>query len=133
MTAIFIDSNIPMYLIGADHPLKHRSKVILDGLVADNARLITNVEVYQEISHRYCAIDRRQAIPVAFAVLDEIVDEILPVDREDLDIAKNLIMTHTAVSARDALHAAHIQRYKIRTILSFDKGFDQFHFLKRLS
>ena len=58
---IFIDSNVPMYLIGAPHPNKTRAVELVNGLVCGGERLVTDVEVYQEILHRYTAIRREEA------------------------------------------------------------------------
>ena len=42
---IFIDSNIPMYLVGAPHPHKSDSQRLLEGLISERSRLVTNAEV----------------------------------------------------------------------------------------
>ncbi len=59
---IFVDSNIPMYLIGAAHQHKTDAQVILERLIAAGQRLVTDAEVLQEILHRYTAIEKREAI-----------------------------------------------------------------------
>ena len=74
---IFIDSNVPMYLVGAAHPNKDRALAILTQLVRDGEQFVTDAEVYQEILHRYTAIRRLDAIDPAFRSLDAIVDDIL--------------------------------------------------------
>ncbi len=66
---IFIDSNVPMYLIGADHPNKPIARRIVERALVDGERLVTDVEVFQEILHRYVAIDRRDAIDAGFGAL----------------------------------------------------------------
>ena len=63
---IFIDSNVPMYLVGAPHPNKDRALAILTQSVRDGEQFVTDVEVYQEILHRYTAIQRPDAIDAAF-------------------------------------------------------------------
>ena len=55
---ILIDSNVPMYLVGAPHPHKIDAQRLLERLVAERQRLVTDAEVFQEILHRYVAIDR---------------------------------------------------------------------------
>ena len=70
---IFIDSNIPMYLVGASHPNKVLAQQGLEACIVHDERLVTDVEVYQEILHRYVAIARREAISPAFAALTGIV------------------------------------------------------------
>ena len=47
-----------MYLMGAAHPHKTESQVILERLIAAGERLVTDAEVLQEILHRYTAIDK---------------------------------------------------------------------------
>src|SRR5579872_3856152 len=67
---IFIDANVPMYLVGAAHPHKLEAARLLERAAAAGERLVTDVEVMQEILHRYVAIDRRAAIQDAFDALD---------------------------------------------------------------
>ncbi|HEX8895459.1 MAG TPA: type II toxin-antitoxin system VapC family toxin, partial [Terriglobales bacterium] len=78
---IFIDSNIPMYLVGASHPNKTNAQLWLEKLTREHHRLVTSAEVLQEILHRYVAIHRRKAIQPAFDALTSWVDEVLAVDR----------------------------------------------------
>src|SRR6266699_3725920 len=62
LASIRVDSNVPMYLIGTPHPHKVDAQRLLEKLVSDRERLVTDAEVLQEILHRYVAIDRRDAI-----------------------------------------------------------------------
>ena len=130
---ILIDSNIPMYLVGAAHPHKADSQRLLEKLVSDRERLVTDAEVLQEILHRYVAIDRRDAIQPAFEVLLGIVDQVLPVDRRAAERAKEIVLSYRLMSARDALHLAVMEQHDIEHILSFDSGFDQFPGIERIS
>ena len=54
---ILVDSNIPMYLVGASHPHKADAQRLLEKLVSERQRLVTDAEVLQEILHRYVAIN----------------------------------------------------------------------------
>ena len=67
---IFIDSNVPMYLVGAAHQNKDKAITALTELVRAGERFITDVEVYQEIHHRYTAINRPDAIDFAFESME---------------------------------------------------------------
>jgi uncharacterized protein len=129
---IFVDSNIPMYLVGADHPNKVAAERKLEELIRNHERLVTNVEVQQEILHRYTAIDRRDAIQPAFDALIGIVDDVFPIDAEDVDRAKGIVLERTTLSARDAIHVAMMERHGIERILSFDTGFDGVPGIRRL-
>jgi predicted nucleic acid-binding protein len=121
---ILIDSNIPMYLVGAPHPHKSDAQRSLEKLVSDRERLVTDAEVLQEILHRYVAIDRRDAIQPAFDSLLGIVDQVLPVDQAAAVRAKEIVLGNRRLSARDALHVAVMEQHGIERILSFDAGFD---------
>ena len=127
-----VDSNIPMYLIGADHPHKFDARRILERLVSEHERLVTDAEVFQEVLHRYVAIERRDAIQPAFDVLRAVVDAVLEITEEDVLRAKDLLGTHPSLSARDALHVAVMQDHAIAQILTFDRDYDYVAGLSRL-
>ena len=120
---IFVDSNIPMYLVGADHPNKAAARALLERAITDGEILVTDAEVLQEILHRYVAIDRRDAIGPASDALLGVVDEVFPVERGDVEGARRLVLT-TALSARDAVHLAIMRRRGVDRIMTFDRGFD---------
>jgi uncharacterized protein len=129
---IFIDSNIPMYLIGADHPNKERTISVLQRLVRDETRLVTDAETFQEILHRYTAICRIEAIQMAYDALMGIVDEIFPIWSDEMILAKDLLLASSGVSARDAVHAAVMKNNNVEQIFSFDTDFDLFSFITRI-
>jgi predicted nucleic acid-binding protein len=130
---IFVDSNIPMYLVGAPHPHKSDARRWLEELVNGRERLVTDAEVLQEILHRYVSIERADAIQPAFDALLGVVDEVFSVDRAAVERAKQIVLGHKALSARDAVHLAVMQIHGVKRILSFDGGFDGFPGITRLS
>ena len=130
---ILVDSNIPMYLIGSPHPHKTDAQRLLEKLIADRERLVTDAEVLQEILHRYVAIDRRDAIQPAFDALLGVVDEVLAVDRRAVERAKQIVLGYRQLSARDAVHLSVMEQNGIRQIMSFDAGFDAFPGIARLA
>ena len=130
---ILVDSNIPMYLIGAPHPHKSDAQKLLEKCIAEGERLVTDAEVLQEILHRYVAIERRDAIQPAFDALLGIADEVLAIDRATAQRAKEIVMGRRQMSARDALHLAVMEQHGIKHVLSFDSGFDGFPGITRLS
>jgi predicted nucleic acid-binding protein len=129
---IFIDSNVPMYLVGTDHPHKADARRLLERLVSERVRLVTDTEVFQEILHRYVAIARRDAIQPAFDALLAVVDDVLPIEKPDVLLAKDIVATRTALSARDALHLAVMERHGLQRIFTFDQGFDSMTGIERL-
>lgn len=121
---ILIDSNVPMYLVGADHPNKIAARSLLEEAVAAGESLCADVEVLQEILHRYAAIGRRDAIGPAFDALLGVVDVVYPIELADAERARRLVVTTPSISARDALHIAVMQGRDIGRVMSFDRGFD---------
>ncbi len=128
---IFVDSNIPMYLVGAAHHNKDEARRLLERAIDAGDRLVTDAEVLQEILHRYHAIRRPDAIQPAFDALLGVVDEVFPMERVDVEHAKALMLGLSGLSARDAVHAAVMRRRKITGILSFDTGFDRVSGIER--
>ena len=53
------------------------------------------------------------------------MDEVYPVEQRDAERAKDLLQGTRALSARDAIHLATMERNAVRRIFSFDAGFDQ--------
>lgn len=129
---IFVDSNIPMYLVGAPHPHKTDAQRLLERAIADGERLVTDAEVLQEILHRYVTINRRDAIQPAFDALQRVVDDVFQITPADVERAKTIVLGHPALSARDALHIAIMERHRVTRIMSFDAGFDSYPGLERL-
>ncbi len=130
---IFIDSNVPMYLIGTEHSHKRDAQRVIERLIRDQEALVTDAEVLQEILHRYVAIRRPDAIQPAFDALLGIVDTVFPITAGDVATAKNILLGRTGrVSARDAIHVAVMQAHEIEQIVSFDRDYDSFEALERL-
>jgi predicted nucleic acid-binding protein len=129
---IFVDSNIPMYLVGTPHPHKTDAQRLLERAVAEGERLVTDAEVLQEILHRYVAIDRRDAVQPAFDALLGVADEVLAVELKDVERAKTILYGHGGLSARDAIHIATMERAGVERIMSFDTGFDKYPGIARI-
>ncbi|MGI9118828.1 MAG: type II toxin-antitoxin system VapC family toxin [Acidimicrobiales bacterium] len=129
---ILIDSNVPMYLVGADHPHKVDAQRQLESALSQGERLVTDAEVLQEICHRYAAIDRREAIQPAFDAVLGVVDEVLSIDKADVEGAKDILLSYIRISACDAVHLAVMRHHDISRIMSFDRGLDVYPGLQRL-
>jgi predicted nucleic acid-binding protein len=121
-----------MYLVGAPHAHKADAQRLLEKLITERERLVTDAEVLQEILHRYVAIDRRDAIQPAFDALLGVVDEVLSVDRGMVERAREIVQGYRQLSARDAVHLAVMERNGIGRILSFDAGLDAYPGISRM-
>ena len=129
---IFIDSNIPMYLVGQSETHKADAQRLLDAAIVSQQRLVTSAEVLQEILHRYVAIKRLDAIQPAFDALLGVVDEVVPIEEDDVMRARDLVLGARGLSARDALHVAVMLREGITRVMSFDADFDRVPGIVRL-
>lgn len=130
---IFLDSNVPMYVVGRPHPTKHRAQKLLADLMRGKDRLVTSAEVFQELVHRYTSLRRQPMLVVAWKLLHDGADEIFPVEYEDVDRSREVLEANRGLSARDALHVAIMKRYGVTRILSFDTGFDKVDGIVRLA
>ena len=129
---IFIDSNIPMYLVGAPHPHKTDAQMLVERYVAAGERMVTSAEVLQEILHRLVTIDRRDAIVPTVKALLGMVDEVFPIEKSDVLRASEIVREAPRLSARDALHVAVMERHRVPRIMSFDADFDSWPDITRI-
>lgn len=130
---IFVDSNVPMYLMGDDDRLKSDARRVLERLAEERARLVTSSEVFQELLHRYGTGTRKDdRLEPAFETLRGLVEDVLAVEGADVFAAKDLLYAHPRLSARDALHVAVMRRHEIGEIVSFDRGFELVSGIRRL-
>ncbi len=118
---IFLDANVPMYLVGAEHPHKTDAQRTIVRLVREQQRLVTSSEVFQEILYRFIVTDRRDKIELAFETLRGLVEDVLAVEGADVFAAKDLLYAHPQLSARDALHVAVMRRHEITRIVELDR------------
>ena len=121
-----------MYLVGAEHRNKDRAEQLLRRLIEAREKLVTDIEVFQEILHRYVAIRRHDAIEAAWQALHGLVDDVFPIALPQVDDAKSLVLESQALSARDALHVAVMRAHGVEEILTFDTGFDTVADLSRI-
>lgn len=121
---IYVDSNIPMYLVGSEHPNKLRVVELVPQLLSSRERLVTSAEAFQEILHRYLALKDRQHLNAAYEALEAMVSAVAEVTKADTDAARALSADYPRISARDCVHVAVMRRMSCTRIWSFDSGFD---------
>lgn len=127
---VFVDSNVPMYVVGSPHPNRDRLESFLRSHV--NEVYVSSAEVYQEVIHRYVAINRRQAILDCFSFLDGIAQNVYPITKKDTERAATIALAEHRLSGRDSLHIAVMERYGVERILTCDEGFDLWPGISRL-
>ena len=55
---VFVDSNVPTYVAGRDHPLRDPARRFLERARGGDVDICTSTEVLQEILYRYSALKR---------------------------------------------------------------------------
>ena len=128
----FIDTNIFLYSVGRDHPLKSPSILTIQKIRDGSILAVINTEIVQEILYRVQSIKK---LPVGIRLAKEtmlISSRIIPVTERDLSLAIELLELHPKVETRDAFHAATMINNGIREIISTDPHFDLLPEIKRI-
>ena len=120
----FLDTNIIMYAVGKDHPYRQPCRAALEQVERDEIDVVTSVEVLQEVLHRYYSLNRPDLAELAYRSLEKDCEQILPVNKADLDRAFDLLKIHPDIRCRDAVHAAVMLNNGLTHILSTDTHFD---------
>jgi predicted nucleic acid-binding protein len=131
-TVYFIDTNIFLYAVGRDHPLKPASvnaiHLIRDGQIT----AVINTEIIQEILYHFQSIKQ---LPIGIRLGKDAVSiaaRIFPVEEIDLSLALELLESYPKIQTRDAFHAATMIHNGIEEIISTDPHFDLIHEIKRI-
>jgi hypothetical protein len=130
---VFIDSNIPMYVAGAEHPNRGPAVRFMARVRAREIEGCTSTEVLQEILYRYSALGRLDLAANVYDLFVDIVPEIFDVTLSDTDTARDLLVSIGGLSARDAVHAGVMLNREVSTIATFDRGFERVGELALLS
>jgi predicted nucleic acid-binding protein len=128
----FIDANVPMYAVGAEHPLKGPCLAILRAIAEGELDAITDVEVCQEILHRYTSLGERERGLQVTRLFIQVMSEILPITKEDLLLSLEIHQRYPSLQARDSLHSAVMRNNGIQFIISADRHFDEVDEIERI-
>lgn len=130
---IFVDSNIPMYVAGREHPLREPARRFLARARAGDVEICTSTEVLQEILYRYTALKRPDLAASVYELFVQLCPTVFPVTLADTDRAKTLVTSPRDISVRDAIHAAVMLNQDVRQIATFDEGFDDIPGVERVA
>ena len=119
---IFVDSDYFMSFVGADHPRRAEARAFFVVMAERDVRLVTSAEVLRELLHNYLERDDPHLLEAALGLVDGTVDEVWPVERADVELARNLSAPYPGLEARDLVHLACCIRRKPRGLMTFDRG-----------
>ena len=128
-TRVFIDSNIPMYAAGKEHPNRTPSIKVLELISEGEIIGVTSTEVFQEILYRYQAIDLLYKGLELFDSFSSIIDEAFSININIMREARNILKDND-INARDAVHIATMDHYEISYIASHDRHFKKFKHIR---
>ena len=119
---IFIDTSIFMYAAGKEHPNKEPSVNLLKLVAVGEVDAVINVEVLQEIFHRYTMIKMKEkGIELAKKVIT-IVPRIYSIELSDAIKAMEILEKYN-VTSRDAIHIAFMHNRNIKEVCTYDQHF----------
>jgi predicted nucleic acid-binding protein len=117
----FVDTNVWMYAVGRPHPLRSEARALLRRSVVDRWRLVTSAEVLQELFHAYLPVGREQTLDAALRLVIARSD-VVALQREDVELARDLVSAHAGLGARDLVHLATATRIGATHLHTFDRG-----------
>lgn len=117
---IFVDTNVFMYAVGREHPLREEARAVF----ADPAAppLVTSSEVMQELMHAYLPVGRRETLDAALQLVRGRMATIWSVEADDVELARGLSVRHPGLGARELLHLACMLRRRASGLRTFDRG-----------
>jgi uncharacterized protein len=130
---VFIDSNIPMYVAGVEHPNRAPARHFLSRVRSGEIEGCTSTEVLQEILYRYSALRRLDLVQRVYDLFVQICPVVFDVTLSDTDRARHLLVESKGISARDAVHVAVMLNHGVEWIASFDGGFDRVQGVRRFA
>ena len=119
---IFVDTNVFMFAVGRDHPLKSEARRFFEESLERRSPLATSAEVLQELMHAYLPVDRLTTLDAALALVEGCVPVVWAVEPEDVRFARDLTGAHPALGARDLLHLACCRRRGVKEAMTFDRA-----------
>ena len=130
---VFLDTNVPLYAVGAASPHREACIDVLRRVASDRVEAVTDVEVFQEILHRARARERLQdrfaAFDLFWRVMRGHVEAILAGDAAE---ARRLFERYPSAGARDLIHVAVCRRCGVEEIVSVDRDFDEIEEIRRV-
>lgn len=128
----FVDANIIMYAVGAEHLYRLPCLNALERIVQEKLPVAVSSEIHQEILHRYLSLGLPQKAQQVSIKLETIIPTTLPVTIADIRRARQLAGHYPTLKARDLIHVAVMLENGLTHILSTDHHFDQVSQVERI-
>jgi uncharacterized protein len=119
---IFVDTNVFMYAVGREHPLRSEARAFFLDAVESEVPLSTSSEVLQELLHAYLPVGRLATLDAALELATSRTQQVWALERDDVLTARHLVARHPGLGARDLLHLACCTRRGVSRIRTFDRA-----------
>jgi len=129
---VFVDSNIPMYVAGRDHPNREPARRFLEQVRSGELEGCTSTEVLQEILYRYAALRRLDLAGDVYDLFVQLCPVVFAVTLADTDRARGMLAGRTSIGVRDAIHAAVMLNNDVASIATFDSAYDRIPGISRV-
>jgi hypothetical protein len=118
----FVDTNVFMYAVGREHPLREPARSFFIEQAETGGVLVTSAEVMQELLHAYLPPQRLETLDAAMLLARSRMARVWPVEFADVELARTLVGRYAALRARDLLHVACCMRHDVDRIMTFDRA-----------
>ena len=122
-TRYLLDTNVFVYALGTDHPLRAPSRALLHDSASGDIEITTTALVLQEFLHVRSTRRSRSDAAAVTRDLALACDPLSPADRSDLNLAIELFEIHPGLDAFDSLLAAVGLRAGGTVLVSADRAF----------
>lgn len=119
---IYVDSNVFIYAVGRDHPLRLPAQQFFINAAANSEKLCISAEVLQEFLHVYLPVGRLDTLAAAWELATSACADIFPFEREDAELARALSITHPGLGGRDLVHFATAKRRGATRLQTYDRA-----------
>ncbi len=119
---IFVDTNVFMYAVGQDHPLKGHARDFFDSATSAGTDLFTSAEVLQELLNAYVRSGRLLVFEAAMSLIRGAGVEVWPLERGDVELARELHDQFPELESRDLCYLASCRRRGITYLMTFDQA-----------
>lgn len=119
---IFVDTNVFMYAVGREHPLRDPARKFFAQAKAEGTPLCSSAEVLQELMHAFISTSRLERLEVAMRLASDATAKIWSIEAADVQLAHTLMPRYAGLSARDLVHLASCRRRDVRTIKTWDRA-----------
>ena len=131
---VFLDVNIPMYAAGRAHAYKEPCAQVMKALANGRLEAAIDIEIVQEILHRYGAIGRRDIAVAMSSNLLDLASVVYPLTSKEIRATISLFDRYApqGILARDLIHVAVMLSNGLEQIVSVDAHFDKIDGVTRL-